>query len=61
MKMRKQTVWLILAGSLFNGLGFLSQRLFETPDFVRGLIQGIGIGLLLLALLNDRKYKIQNK
>jgi hypothetical protein len=61
MEMRKQVLWLIVAGSLLNASGFLSQRFFETPDFIQGIIQGAGVGLLLLALLKERKYRMCGK
>jgi hypothetical protein len=61
MEMRKQVLWLIVAGSLLNASGFLSQRFFETPDFIQGIIQGAGVSLLLLALLKERKYRMCGK
>jgi hypothetical protein len=61
MEMKKQILWLIVSGSLLNATGFLSQRFFETPDFIQGILQGAGVGLLLLALLKERKYRTCGK
>ena len=59
--MRKQTLRLVAAGCLLNGGAFLSHRLFQAPDFVQGLIQGVGIGVLLLALIKERRYKVERQ
>ena len=52
---------LLAAGCLLNGGAFLSHKLFQAPDFIQGLIQGVGIGLLLLALIKERSYKMDGK
>ena len=59
--MRKYTLLLIVAGSLLNASVLISHRFLGTSDFVLGLLQGIGIGLLLLALINEWKYRLQRK
>jgi hypothetical protein len=48
---------LLPIGLLFTSGSLLINDFFKLPDFVRGAMEGFGIGLMLIALINIRRLK----
>jgi hypothetical protein len=60
MKKRNLTFWLICILPLATSIVVL-QRVADIPDFLRGTLTGVCIGLLILCVLSRKKAPLQEK
>ena len=51
---RKQTSVLLFVGLLIMSLSIVITRYTHLPDFISGLITGIGIGIVILGFIRQR-------
>lgn len=54
-KLSRTTVLLSVAGSFWLAATGVAQRFLYLSDLSSGILMGIGIGMLILALLNTRR------
>lgn len=55
--MKKPALWLLFAGTLFMSSTLVIRHYVHVTDFIDGILKGIGIGLMILALINQKKIK----
>ncbi|MGB7785324.1 MAG: hypothetical protein WBL27_04410 [Salinimicrobium sp.] len=55
MQKPKKQMILIAAGLLIVSISQMTWHFMELPDFVNGVLIGLGIGLMFIALFNKRK------
>lgn len=60
MKKRNITLWLICILPLITSVVVL-QRIADVPDFLRGTLTGVCLGLLILCILLKKKAQLQDK
>lgn len=57
MKKEKQSYLLIVIGLLLMTGSFFLEEVVQLPNLVKGLILGIGIGLIILFLVRKKRSK----
>ena len=57
MNMKKTNLHLLLVpfGFIFMSIAFYLNRHIQLPDFVTGLISGAGLGLIIVAIMKQKK------
>ncbi len=55
--MKKPALWLLFVGTLFMSATLVVRHYTPVTDFIDGILKGIGVGLMILALIKQKKMK----